>query len=623
MPKPITVRAFLLLSLGLALLSGLLFTPSLPGSFVFDDIPNIVNNESIHLHELNAAAIVDLLATPQVSGTMRSLPTLSFALDYWRAGGVADPATFKVTNILIHALTAFALAWLFRRVLLLAKVSDQRAPWLAAALALAWAAHPLLVSSVLYAVQRLQTMGTLFLVLALLAYLEARRAQIDGQSGRSGLLLAGLMWALALGCKEDSTLLPAYTLALELTVLRFAAADAAVTRTFKRGYALLAIAGVLTYLLWVVPHYWNWNAYAGRDYSTAERLLTQPRMLCLYLWQILWPLPSHMPFYYDWVEPSRGLWRPWTTVPAMALVLGMLCLAWRVRHLRPLLALGIFWFFAAHAITSNVIGLELAFEHRNHFALIGAVLAAGSLLADIARRLTLSMRAQTGACAVLLLGLGGATMLRAHHWSDPLLLAEAGTVAAPSSARAWIDLCSARLDAGGGVQSAHNPQLDAAINACQAGTDAAPDSLNNPAKLIVLKTLRGDDVTSDWARFQQRLQTVRMSWDNARAPMILTYYASLGVKLDTAQVLQSLATLTQRARLKPITLARIGLATLDDLDSPHAAKTYLLRAVEASEPGDPLASQIAEELRAQGHHEMALSIERAGLLHAQSQANTP
>ena len=48
----------------------------------------------------------------------------------------------------------------------------------------------------------------------------------------------------------------------------------------------------------------------------------------------------------------------------------------------PLFSLGVFLFFAAHLITSNVIGLELAFEHRNHFALIGAVLAVGSLLAQ-------------------------------------------------------------------------------------------------------------------------------------------------------------------------------------------------------------------------------------------------
>ena len=48
-----------------------------------------------------------------------------------------------------------------------------------------------------------------------------------------------------------------------------------------------------------------------------------------------------------------------------------------------------FLFFAAHFIASNVIGLELAYEHRNHFALIGAVLAVGSVLMQLGAHLQL------------------------------------------------------------------------------------------------------------------------------------------------------------------------------------------------------------------------------------------
>src|SRR5690606_16095200 len=175
-----------------------------------------------------------------VSGNMRTLPTVTFAIDYWRGGG-ADPPTFKTTNILIHALTALALAWFFRALLLAAAVPAGRVQWAAPALALAWALHPLQVSSVLYAVQRLQTMGTLFLVLALIAYLAARRAQVDGQPSRTAWLLAALCWVAAMSCKEDSVLLPAYALALELTVLRFAAAEERTARLLRRGY----LAGVV------------------------------------------------------------------------------------------------------------------------------------------------------------------------------------------------------------------------------------------------------------------------------------------------------------------------------------------------------------------------------------------
>ncbi|HEY4582067.1 MAG TPA: hypothetical protein VIG88_04260, partial [Lysobacter sp.] len=46
--------------------------------------------------------------------------------------------------------------------------------------------------------------------------------------------------------------------------------------------------------------------------------------LSLYLWQIVLPVPSHMTFFYDWLQPSRGLLDPWTTMPAWLLVLALL-----------------------------------------------------------------------------------------------------------------------------------------------------------------------------------------------------------------------------------------------------------------------------------------------------------
>jgi len=615
---PHTARHYALASLIVALLAALLFTPGLPGEFVFDDIPNIVNNRSIHLTELNPAALVEVLATPQVSGSLRGLPTLTFALDYWRGGG-ADPATFKTTNILIHALTTFALAWLFRSLLLIARLPPQNAGrevlgepallGLALVLALAWAAHPLQVSAVLYAVQRLQTMGTLFLVLALLAYLHGRRAQIEGRPGRTGLLGALLLWAVALGCKEDSVLLPAYTLALELTVLRFAAADTRLAGRWRRGYLLAVLAGVAAYAFWVLPHYWQWEAHAGRDFSTWARLLTQPRVLGMYLWQIVLPLPQHMPFYYDWVQPSRSLLEPWTTLPALGLIAALVALAWHLRQRRPLFALGIFLFFSAHFISSNVVALELAFEHRNHFALIGAVLALGSALAWASQRLRLPPIGQAIACVTLLAALCSATAMRAQDWRNAVSLAKAATEAAPTSPRAWIDLCVGYLAQGGGVENPNNPRLDDAIAACAAGADANSDSLNNLAVLIALKTRRGDIGAAYWERFQQRLGAAPMSWDNIRAPLVLTHYASLGVPIDKAQVLAAFATLEGRVELKPSTLAQMGDAVVNTLREPDLAFPYFAKAIEKIAPDDPAAWELAAQLHAEGWPDLAQKIE--------------
>lgn len=602
------VRSFAVFSVLMALLAGLPFTAGLPGEFVFDDIPNIVNNTSIHLTELNMAAVTEVLATPQVSGSLRSLPTLTFALDYWRAGG-ADPAAFKTTNIVIHVLTVLVLAWFFRRVFQLAGVRSAPAGWWALGLAFAWAVHPLQVSAVLYAVQRLQTMGTLFLLLALVAYLQARHAQIEGRPGRTGLLCAVLLWALAMGCKEDSILLPAYTLALELTVLRFAAMDSRLQAVLRRGYLIAALAGTAVFLLWVIPAHWHWDAYPGRDFSTLERLLTQGRVLWLYLWQILFPLPSHMPFHYDWLEPSRGLFQPWSTLPALVGVAALLVLAWSQSHVRPLLALGLFLFFAAHFVASNVIGLELAYEHRNHFALVGAMLAVGSVAMQCPyARPRPALQALLG--LLVLAALAAATVQRAHAWRSNVTLAQASTAAAPRSPRAWIELCNAQLLAGGPI-SRDNTRLDEAITACTAGADSNPETLNSLALLVVLKTLRGDIEARDWDRFQQRLATVRMSWDNIRAPLILTHYAGQGVGLDKARVLTALATLDRRVTLQPHMLVSIGEAILHVLQEPDLAVPYFVKALQRVPPGDPYVRQLMAELTAKGRPDLAGVIESA------------
>src|SRR5690606_24891895 len=136
----------------------------------------------------------------------------------------------------------------------------------------------------------------------------------------------------------------------------------------------------------------------------------------------------------------------------------LLGLAWRLRHRQPLFALGVLLFFAGHFVTSNVVGLELAFEHRNHFPLIGIVLATGSALAATWKRLSLPTLAAAPACLLLLGALAAATVVRAREWSDGYGLAVAFTRIAPQSGRAWQHLCVREYEVGGGERR-DNPRL--------------------------------------------------------------------------------------------------------------------------------------------------------------------
>lgn len=590
-------RWFLLSSLFSALLAALLFIPGLSGGFVLDDEPNIVANYAIHMETLDPIGLLVAAFSHQPGGVTRILPTASFALDYWRGGGL-DPAVFKATNIAIHALTTFVLAWLFRTLLLATAIPAARARLAAPALALAWAMHPLQVSSVLYVVQRMQTMATLFLVLALLAYLKARLAQVEGCKSRNPWLLVMGFWLLAIGCKEDAILLPAYTLALELTVLRFRAASPALAGALRRGYQLIAAIGAAIVLLVVVPHFWHWDAYPSRDFSTLERLLTQGRALTMYLWEILLPLPRHMPFYYDWLQPSRGLFDPWTTLPALLLLFGLLASAWRLRTRRPLFALGVMLFFAGHFVTSNVLNLELAFEHRNHFPLIGIVLAAGDLLSFAARRLQLRPVTGIAVVTLLLMLLGGATWNRATSWSSPLALARTSTELAPNSARAWNLLGRIYFEMGG-AYAPGNPYLDEAIEASDKGAERAPYATSNLTNLIILKSLQGSATRTDWDRYLARLQQVVMGHENQLALRTLMNNFSHGVALDEDRVLEAIDIIARRGKLHPSEFATIGYFILDKTHQPERAYPYFARSIRASGPGTRLTREIITRLRAQ------------------------
>jgi protein O-mannosyl-transferase len=596
-------RNFMLLAALCAMLAALVLLPGLGGAFLLDDEPTITDNPAVQITDLSTASLMQAAYGFKVGGGSRALPMLTFGLDYWRAG--LDPAAFKATNILIHALTAIALACFFRLVLAMSGWPRKRAELMGAALALTWAIHPLQVSSVLYIVQRMQTMGTLFLILALWAYLKMRQAQIAGERSRQYGVITGLAWVLALASKEDSILLPAYALALELTVLRFRAAQPGLAKGLRRAYMLATLVGGAIFLAIVVPRYWHWDAYPTRDYSSWERLLTQTRVLAMYLSQILFPLPSHLPFHYDWLQPSRGLLQPWSTLPSVLLVLGMLGAAWLVRVRRPMFALGVFLFFAGHFITSNVVGLELAFEHRNHFPLIGAVLAIGDLLVGAIARMRLQRRAAIAAFVLLLAALGGATLMRATTWGSPLGFAQAGTRIAPQSERAWIDLCRIHFDLSAG--DPENPHFEEALHACSKGSTMAYGA-SNLASLAVMKSIKGIATPDDWNLLQERMRTTTMTASNAGVAWYLVRYSNGDARVDARNVIPVIDIVGARAGFRPEEYAGFGYyAAKKGLDAE--AYRYFAKAIENSPPRSTLPAALVADLHAEGHVEWARRLE--------------
>lgn len=603
-PSPALLCALLVIVLAL-------FWPGRGGAFLLDDKPTIIDNPAVHITKLDAESLGDAAYSFAAGEGSRALPMLTFGLDYWRAG--ADPAAFRTTNIIIHALTALALAGFFRLLLAMAGWRSKQAAYAAPALALAWAIHPLQVSSVLYIVQRMQTMCSLFLVLALWAYLLMRQAQIKGERSRQFGILTGFFWVLALASKEDSILLPAYTLALELTILRFSAAQPQLTNGLRRGYLFATMLGTAIFLFLAVPHYWSWQAYPYRDFSSLERLLTQCRVLAMYLGQILMPLPDSLHFYYDDITPSHSLLQPPETLLTLLLLGALLALAWRLRKTRPLFALGVFLFFAGHFITSNVVGLELAFEHRNHFPLIGAVLAVGDMLTMSFQRLEIKPRTAMIAVTIIFSALASATTLRVQAWGTPLGFAEYSTRLAPNSERAWINLCRTNFELSNGITT--TSYFDKAVQACKRGGEI-PYGASALASSLLLKTKIGSATQADWNLLLARLETVPMTPENQGIAWYMARNASRDERLDSRNISSIIDIISRRAGFRPDEYAGFGYFMLKkDPQSPEAQRYFSL-AIKSSPPNSELVRELIEDLRTHGHLGLANQLEiRASMRH--------
>jgi hypothetical protein len=608
---------FIAVALLVAAVTMLPFWLGLGGDFIFDDRQTIQFNDALRIASLDLKSLLYAGYSYRAGNGSRALAMLTFAFDYWRGG--ADPAVFKATNVVIHAATTVTLAAFLRLLLTLAGWQPRQAAIGALSMAAVWAVHPLQVSAVLYVVQRMQTLATLFLLLALWAYMKMRRAQIEGEHGRLHGVLALLFWGLAFASKEDSALLPAYTLLLELTVLQFRAAQPRLGRRLQQAYGAMAVLGTMAYAFVVVPHYWHWDAYPGRAFSSYERLLTEARVLTMYLGQILLPLPNRLPFFYDDLSISHGLLDPPATLASVLVVLTLLGAAWRLRSKRPLFAFGVMLFFAGHFVTSNVLNLELAFEHRNHFPLVGAVIALGDLVAVARARWPRQRLIATAVAASLVCAAASATAVRAHAWGEPTRFAEYGVELAPYSVRAWTDLCTHYFDMNRGVRD--SPYIDRAIATCREGA-ARTGSPLLLFDVIIYKTFKGSPTESDWPPFIRSLRQAPTS-----SEVTGVYYAILqnvehGFPMDKAGTLQALKIVADRAPLTAGQYVGIAVYTFNNSADPDSALPFLERAVRMAPAGSPLVENVFRDLHAAGRDDWIEYLKSIRQVTSRSQSGT-
>lgn len=340
----------------------------LSGPFLMDDFHNLSGLSHVQ-ESMSWSNVRDWLLTGASGPTGRPLSLLTFLVN--AHAWPYDAWSFKYTNLLLHGINSLLVFWL--SLLLLRRVhgDSARVLLLAMVASLLWAFSPYHVSTVLYVIQRMAILASLFVLGGLVLYVQGRVLLEKGRLAAGAALILGAYFSgagLGVLSKENAAL---FVLMVPVVEWVFFAKNkgAGLSVPVRRALLTVLIAPAVIFLAGMatqVPSFIEGFEH-NRDFTLGERLLSQGRALGYYLWRYLLPGGDYLGLYGgDSFQKSTGLFEPFSTFVWMCVHLFLIYLAVRLRKMFPLFSFGVLFFYVAHSLESSIVPLELLFEHRNY-----------------------------------------------------------------------------------------------------------------------------------------------------------------------------------------------------------------------------------------------------------------
>ena len=442
----------------LTVLIVLIYCNSFQASWHFDDYENIESNPRVQIRDLQPSTLyLTFFASPEGKRKpFRSVAYLSFALNaFW---GGKDVGGYHAVNIAIHVVTAFLLFITVLKIFETPKLNQRSkndAFFVALLSATLWAANPIQTQAITYIVQRMASMAAMFYIFSLYLFIDARLA-VTLKKRIYLFLGCGCSYFLAIMSKENTALLPLSLLLVEFIFFR----DCRNPREIKNLILLLTVSTFAVIVIGAVIFgnpFGFLNGYPNRTFTPIERLLTETRVLVLYLSQIFYPIPTRLSLYHD-ITVSQSLFYPWTTLPSLLLITSLFGLGLKWMFSRPLLSFAILFYFLNHLVESTVIGLELVFEHRNYLPslFIFMPVAAGIdlLIKHYGKTNKWMRQVLVSGVVLLVVGFGAGTFIRNQAWANEKTLWEDTLAKAPNSIRAHHELAYQYYEKSGNYKAA-------------------------------------------------------------------------------------------------------------------------------------------------------------------------
>ena len=420
----------------LLLLTACLYYPGLAGSFYLDDFSNLSELSEI---EKNGFFYYIFSGFAGPSGRPLSLLTLALQYPAWPD----NPFPFKAVNLALHCVNGILVWFISSRLIALLEPDRGRRRLFVFFTTAVWLLHPMQLSTVLYVVQRMTLLSSLFTLAGIWAWLHCRDDVIHRPGPRAYLKFmapVALCLVLSILAKENGILLLLYIIVIEKTL--FASRGARLKNGLLLALALPLLA-LLVYLLRDLDGLIT--SYDNRPFTMAERLLTQPSVLLVYLKNILLPMYGAYGLYHDDFPVSAGLLAPPYTLLAIVALLLLFLAGLCYRKSAPVFGFAVLWFLAGHALEASFVNLELYFEHRNYLPSLGILFGLNYLLLKFIKTRQYRLSAGLAGLAYCTLVMG-AFYLELALWRQPRLQALEWARNQPASERVLTHLAHAYGD---------------------------------------------------------------------------------------------------------------------------------------------------------------------------------
>lgn len=448
--------AFLLFFLLMGAIAALLYGHTLDVPWYLDDLRTIADNPNIQQLDRAWGEI----------WRPRGVVIFTFALN--QALGGLNPAGFHLVNIVLHLAAAWFAFLILQRIF-------PRQSTLALGAALIFLIHPLQTAAVTYTVQRMSVMAGAFFLLCLWLYVRGREAR---QRRMLWFAAAGASGALAILSKQNAIVLPLAIFVFDRYFLPRSGPSLTEGRKMLLDLApgLALVAAAIALVLWrdllhpalasgLASTGGGENLTASGRVTPLRYLFTEFSVLWLYLRLLLLPVGQAFDYGYP---PVATLVEPRTLV-ALAGLLLLAGLAWRLRRSQPRLSFATAWFFLTLAVESSVIPLDPVFEHRLYLPLFAWSVVCGDLWQRLGERWWRPLLTVLVFCSLGLL-----TIQRNQLWREPARLWEDNLKHAPWNYRVVL---GAAIEA---ARSGNSPRAREIVQRYLPPLLAKPELLRNP-----------------------------------------------------------------------------------------------------------------------------------------------